>query len=142
MHESNLLSGLKTSWLRVLPALLLLAGCAERAPTAPPVLPADRTVSFDRDTLFLTGDRWVFSFDVHGRQCYIIGDCVAFEKKETDHIVVKLDPWLSINVPTTREHRVHLVDKDGFVDVSVDPDKCTDTKQLIEEVIQRKAGHG
>jgi hypothetical protein len=33
-------------------------------------------------------------------------------------------------------------DKDGFVDLSIDPDKCTDTKQLIEEVIQRKAGHG
>jgi beta-lactamase regulating signal transducer with metallopeptidase domain len=111
---------------------------SKHAPTTSPVAPADKTTSMGGDTLFQTHDAWLFSFNARGRQCFIVADHVAFEKRETDHIVVKLDSSVSVNVPTTGKHRVRLVDKDGFTEVSIDPDKYPDKEQLIQEVIRRK----
>jgi len=106
----------------------------------PPAEVGDSTIRMGNDTLFKSGSSWVFQFDAGAVPCFVVGDHVSFASREHDHLVVKLDAHMTVDIPTHGEHRILLVDPDGFSEVEIDPDRFSTPQDLLRAVVAAKKG--
>ena len=95
----------------------------------------ESTVQMGDETLFKSGDNWIFQYSSGSSSCFIVGDKVSFGSREADHLVVKLDDQVSVNVPTNGKHRVLRVDLHGFTEVAIDPERFASPKELLQAVL-------